>query len=123
VCVEKHLLETKYTQLEKQVNKHRTWWRKITDEESSGSQKVGGIIPLGAILNGKGATGEQTTQKGRKHSTTSTNRETTCWLILEVIYNCASLKCLLIIFRSCVTATKHIHHTEVGTMVYIDFFK
>ena len=38
-----------------------------------------------------------------------------------MIFDCASLKCLLI-FQSIVKASKHIHHTELGTMVCIDFF-
>jgi len=42
--------------------------------------------------------------------------------ISEMMYDCTSLKCLPI-YRSCVKAAKHIHHTELGTMVCIYFFK
>jgi len=43
-------------------------------------------------------------------------------LITEVIYDSTSLKCLPI-FQSFVKVAEHIHHTELGTMVFIDFFK
>ena len=39
-----------------------------------------------------------------------------------MIYDCTSLKCLPI-FQSFVKTAKHIHLTELGTMVCVDFFK
>ena len=40
----------------------------------------------------------------------------------EVICDCTSLKCLPM-FRSFIKAAKHIHHTKLGIMVFIDFLK
>jgi len=52
----------------------------------------------------------------------SHSKETACWFMSEVIYDRTTLKCLPI-FRSFVKAAKHIHQTELRTMVCVDFFK